>query len=142
MVEQTIDLKELDRHNYVIKPDYDQSLKRLALKLSEVRDSLDEEHQDVGRELGLELDKKLHLENNQAHGYCFRLSKTVSSIALVALSFVEHRIRMRKRFITSGSTTRFRPKRLGLCSRRRSSGSWRMNMDHFPTSTLELRVAW
>ncbi|KAF8605730.1 DNA mismatch repair protein MSH2 [Ceratobasidium sp. AG-I] len=76
MVEQTIDLKELDRHNYVIKPDYDQSLKRLALKLSEVRDGLDEEHQEVGRNLGLELDKKLHLENNQSHGYCFRLSKT------------------------------------------------------------------
>ncbi|QRW23455.1 DNA mismatch repair protein MutS [Rhizoctonia solani] len=76
MVEQTIDLKELDRHNYVIKPDYDQNLKRLALKLSEVRDGLDEEHQDVGQDLGLELDKKLHLENNPSHGYCFRLSKT------------------------------------------------------------------
>ncbi|CAE6457674.1 unnamed protein product [Rhizoctonia solani] len=76
MVEQTIDLKELDRHNYVIKPDYDQNLKRLALKLSEVRDKLDEEHQDVGRDLSLELDKKLHLENNPSHGYCFRLSKT------------------------------------------------------------------
>ncbi|KAG8784475.1 MutS-like protein, partial [Ceratobasidium sp. 428] len=75
MVEQTIDLKELDRHNYVIKPDYDQSLKRLAMKLSEVRDGLDEEHQKVGRDLGLELDKKLHLENNPSHGYCFRLSK-------------------------------------------------------------------
>lgn len=79
MVEQTIDLKELDRHNYVIKPDYDQNLKRLAMKLSEVRDGLDEEHQDVGRDLGLELDKKLHLENNAAHGYCFRLSKTVGT---------------------------------------------------------------
>jgi DNA mismatch repair protein MSH2 len=79
MVEQTIDLKELDRHNYVIKPDYDQNLKRLALKLSEVRDGLDEEHQDVGRDLGLELDKKLHLENNATHGYCFRLSKTVGN---------------------------------------------------------------
>ncbi|CAE6337838.1 unnamed protein product [Rhizoctonia solani] len=76
MVEQTIDLKELDRHNYVIKPDYDQNLKRLALKLSEVRDGLDEEHQSVGRDLGLELDKKLHLENNPSHGYCFRLSKS------------------------------------------------------------------
>ncbi|QRV82157.1 DNA mismatch repair protein MutS [Ceratobasidium sp. AG-Ba] len=76
MVEQTIDLKELDRHNYVIKPDYDQGLKRLAMKLSEVRDGLDEEHQNVGRDLGLELDKKLHLENNPSHGYCFRLSKT------------------------------------------------------------------
>ncbi|KAB5589999.1 DNA mismatch repair protein msh-2 [Ceratobasidium theobromae] len=68
MVESTIDLKELDRHNYVIKPDYDENLKRLSLKLAQVRDGLDEEHQDVGRDLSLELDKKLHLENNPTHG--------------------------------------------------------------------------
>jgi DNA mismatch repair protein MSH2 len=36
MVEQTIDLKELDNHNYVIKPDYDPRLQELAAKLSEV----------------------------------------------------------------------------------------------------------
>lgn len=36
MVEQTIDLEELDRHNYVIKPDYDPRLQELADKLSEV----------------------------------------------------------------------------------------------------------
>jgi DNA mismatch repair protein MSH2 len=35
MVEQTIDLKELDNHNYVIKPDYDPRLQELAAKLNE-----------------------------------------------------------------------------------------------------------
>jgi DNA mismatch repair protein MSH2 len=39
---------------------------------------LDEEHRDVGRDLDIELDKKLHLENSQAYGYCFRLTKNVS----------------------------------------------------------------
>jgi DNA mismatch repair protein MSH2 len=38
---------------------------------------LDEEHREVGRDLDLELDKKLHLENNQVYGYCFRLTKNV-----------------------------------------------------------------
>lgn len=37
MVEQTLDLNELDNHNYVIKPDYDDRLKALAEKLTEVR---------------------------------------------------------------------------------------------------------
>ena len=37
MVEQTIDLEELDRHNYVIKPEYDVELKKLADKMAEVR---------------------------------------------------------------------------------------------------------
>ncbi|KAK7471034.1 MSH2 protein [Stygiomarasmius scandens] len=75
MVEQTLDLSELDKHNYVIKPDYDPRLQELAEKLSEVRDGLDEEHREVGGDLNLELDKKLHLENNPTYGYCFRLTK-------------------------------------------------------------------
>lgn len=36
MVEHTLDLSELDRHNYVIKPDYDPKLQILADKLAEV----------------------------------------------------------------------------------------------------------
>src|ERR1700728_2756378 len=36
MVEQTLDLSELDKHNYAIKPDYDDRLKELAEKLTEV----------------------------------------------------------------------------------------------------------
>lgn len=36
MVEQTLDLEELDNHNYVIKPDYDPKLKELAEKLVKV----------------------------------------------------------------------------------------------------------
>ncbi|KAG6821133.1 hypothetical protein H0H93_006472 [Arthromyces matolae] len=76
MVEQTLDLEELDNHNYIIKPDYDPKLQDLAEKLGKTRDGLDREHREVGKDLGLELDKKLHLENNQVYGYCFRLTKT------------------------------------------------------------------
>lgn len=36
MVEQTIDLDELDHHNYVIKPDYDPKLQELARQLGKV----------------------------------------------------------------------------------------------------------
>ncbi|GLB39260.1 putative component of the post-replicative DNA mismatch repair system (MMR) [Lyophyllum shimeji] len=76
MVEQTIDLDELEHHNYVIKPDYDPRLQELAAKLTRVRDGLDKEHRETGRDLVLELDKKLHLENNQVYGYCFRITKS------------------------------------------------------------------
>ncbi|KAJ7867618.1 DNA mismatch repair protein MutS [Mycena leptocephala] len=75
MVEHTIDLEELDRHNYVIKPEYDEQLGALAEKLAEVRDGLDKEHKSAGRDLDLELDKKLHLENNSTYGYSFRVTK-------------------------------------------------------------------
>ncbi|KZO98513.1 putative DNA mismatch repair protein MSH2 [Calocera viscosa TUFC12733] len=75
MVEHTLDLGELDNHNYVIKPDFDDDLKRISEDLREVRDKLDAEHRRVGGELDLDLDKKLHLENNTVYGYCLRLSK-------------------------------------------------------------------
>ena len=94
MVEQTLDLDELDNHKYVIKPDYDPKLRELSKRLSQVifshisntflltylkiRDELDKEHVEVGSDLGIELDKKLHLENNQVYGYCLRVTKNVS----------------------------------------------------------------
>ncbi|KAG5644351.1 hypothetical protein DXG03_008648 [Asterophora parasitica] len=87
MVEQTLDLEELDKHNYVIKPDYDPKLQELAEKLTNVRDGLDEEHRNVGRDLKLELDKKLHLENNQVHGYCLRVTK--SDAKLITKKYIE-----------------------------------------------------
>ncbi|KAF9524112.1 DNA mismatch repair protein MSH2, partial [Crepidotus variabilis] len=76
MVEQTLDLEELDRHNYVIKPDYDPRLQELSERLAETRDGLDTEHRSVGQEMDLDLDKRLHLENHQVYGYCFRLTKS------------------------------------------------------------------
>jgi DNA mismatch repair protein MSH2 len=80
MVEQTLDLSELERHKYVIKPDYDPRLRKLADQISAARDGLDEEHRDVANDLNLDLDKKLHLENSATYGYCFRLTKNVCGL--------------------------------------------------------------
>ncbi|KAG8802715.1 MutS-like protein [Serendipita sp. 398] len=80
MVEQTIDLEQLKNHQYVIKPEYDERLQMLYNKISQLTESLDEEHEEVGRDLGLECDKKLHLENNPTYGYCLRVSKADSKL--------------------------------------------------------------
>lgn len=77
MVEQTIDLSQLSSHSFVIKPEYNAKLQELTESLEEARDALDSEHRQAGRDLGLDLDKKLHLENNPTYGYCMRLSKGV-----------------------------------------------------------------
>ena len=79
MVEDTLDLDELENHNFVVKPEYDAYLEELAAKLKEVRDGLDAEHRRVADDIDLDLDKKLHLENSPQYGYCFRISKNVSS---------------------------------------------------------------
>ena len=86
MVQQTLDLDELENHNFVIKPDYDDRLRALADKLSDIRDGLDAEHRKVGKVLGLELDKKLHLENSPQYGYCFRVTKGVSLVSRLLLT--------------------------------------------------------
>ncbi|KIJ24074.1 hypothetical protein M422DRAFT_39300 [Sphaerobolus stellatus SS14] len=76
MVEQTLDLSDTHSHTYVIKPEYDERLQELAEQLAEYRDELDKEHHRVGRDLGLDIDKKLHLENKDNVGYVFRVTKT------------------------------------------------------------------
>ncbi|EKM56548.1 uncharacterized protein PHACADRAFT_207767 [Phanerochaete carnosa HHB-10118-sp] len=75
MVQDTLDLDELENHNFVVKPEYDPYLEELAQKLKGVRDELDAEHRRIAAELELDLDKKLHLENSVNWGYCFRISK-------------------------------------------------------------------
>jgi hypothetical protein len=38
---------------------------------------MDDEHRRVGDELSLDIEKKLHLENSQNHGYCLRVTRAV-----------------------------------------------------------------
>ncbi|KAK4052821.1 MSH2 protein [Microbotryomycetes sp. JL201] len=76
MVEETIDLDELDRHNFVIKPEFDENLGRIKTKLEALRDQLDDEHRKVAKELDQPMDSKvLHFEQHSVYGHCFRLTK-------------------------------------------------------------------
>ncbi|KAG1844486.1 DNA mismatch repair protein [Suillus subluteus] len=89
MVESTLDLEELENHNYAIKPDYDERLQALADKLVEIRDGLDAEHRATGKDLDLDLEKKLHLENSQNYGYCFRLTKNDAKAIMRNSKYIE-----------------------------------------------------
>ncbi|BGP42822.1 MSH2 protein [Rhodotorula kratochvilovae] len=76
MVETTIDLSELARHNFIIKPEFDDGLCALRDKLAEVRDALNEEHLRVAEDLGMDPEGKvLHFEQHSLYGYCFRLTR-------------------------------------------------------------------
>ncbi|WVN89665.1 uncharacterized protein L203_104895 [Cryptococcus depauperatus CBS 7841] len=80
MVEDTIDLDELANHNFVILPSIDEELQRYRNELLEVRDQLDEEHRRVGANLGIDIHKKLHLENHQVYKYSFRITKAEAGL--------------------------------------------------------------
>ena len=79
MVETTVDLDALDRHEFIIKPEFDDSLRIIRQKLDKLKHDMDVEHRRVGRDLNQELDKKLYLENHRVHGYCFRLTRNEAS---------------------------------------------------------------
>ncbi|KAH0845798.1 DNA mismatch repair protein msh-2 [Fonsecaea pedrosoi] len=75
MVETTVDLEALDRHEFIIKPEFDEQLKVIRAKLDKVQHAMEVEHRRAGKDLSQELDKKLFLENHRVHGHCFRLTR-------------------------------------------------------------------
>ncbi|KAF2203121.1 DNA mismatch repair protein MSH2 [Delitschia confertaspora ATCC 74209] len=76
MVETTVDLDALDNHEFIIKPEFDESLRTIRKRLDKLRREMETEHHHVGDDLNQEVDKKLFLENHRVHGWCFRLTRT------------------------------------------------------------------
>jgi DNA mismatch repair protein MSH2 len=89
MVENTIDLAELENHNYVLMPSLDDELQRFRDELIDVRDQLDAEHRRVGRDLGLDIEKKLHLENHQVYRYSLRVTKAEAGLLRGKKQYIE-----------------------------------------------------
>ncbi|PHH74254.1 hypothetical protein CDD80_3205 [Ophiocordyceps camponoti-rufipedis] len=76
MVEQTVDLNALDRHEYVIKPDYDDGLRVIRRKLDRLDAAIRQEFAEAARDLDQEPDKKMFLETaHRVHGVCMRLTR-------------------------------------------------------------------
>lgn len=79
MVETTVDLDALDNHEFIIKPEFDESLRAIRKRLDKLRKEMDAEHYNVGRDLNQDTEKKLFLENHRVHGWCFRLTRNEAS---------------------------------------------------------------
>lgn len=75
MVETTIDLDALDNHEYIIKSEFDDGLRIIRKKLDKLRYNIEQEHRRAGDDLGLDIEKKLILENHRVHGWCMRLTR-------------------------------------------------------------------
>lgn len=78
MVETTVDLQALDNHEFIIKPEFDDSLRIIRKKLDKLKYDMELEHRRVGKDLNQDMEKKLFLENHRVHGWCFRLTRNVS----------------------------------------------------------------
>jgi DNA mismatch repair protein MSH2 len=75
MVETTVDLEALDNHEFIIKPEFDESLKTIRKRLDKLKRDMESEHMRVGDDLNQDTEKKLFLENHKVNGWCFRLTR-------------------------------------------------------------------
>ncbi|KAK9462890.1 muts domain V-domain-containing protein [Lipomyces oligophaga] len=92
LVETTIDLDALERHEFIIKPEFDESLREADEKIKDIRMQIQEEHIVVADKLGMDADKKLKLENHTQYGWCMRLTRTDSSVIRGKREYIEHSI--------------------------------------------------
>jgi len=75
MVESMVDFAALDRHEYIVRADFDESLTEVSEQKEEILAQIEPEFERVAQDLGMEQHKKLKLERNPIHGYFFRISR-------------------------------------------------------------------
>jgi len=74
MVETTLDLKQVEQGQFLIKPDFDDNLGELREQLDNVEQKVRDQEGKASAELGVERGKVLKLEHSGQHGYYFRLT--------------------------------------------------------------------
>ncbi|KAI9365943.1 muts domain V-domain-containing protein [Zopfochytrium polystomum] len=75
MVETTVDIEAAENHEYIIRADFDDDLRGRTGKSTTLKFRFLKTLQ-VADDLGVELDKKLKLEQNPQHGWHLRLTKS------------------------------------------------------------------
>ena len=108
MVETTIDLDALERHEFIIKPEFDESLRILRKRLDKVKQAIDGEHRDVSKDLNQEIGKKLFLENHRVHGWCFRLTRTEAACIRMKQRYQECSTQKNGVYFTTSKMTELR----------------------------------
>ncbi|TKA27058.1 DNA mismatch repair protein msh-2 [Salinomyces thailandicus] len=108
MVETTVDLDALENHEFVIKSEFDDGLRVIRKKLDKLRYDMDKEHNRVGDDLNQDTEKKLFLENQRVHGWCFRLTRNEASAIRNKKRYTELSTQKNGVFFTTQAMTEMR----------------------------------
>jgi DNA mismatch repair protein MSH2 len=76
LVETTVQLEAIDKHDYIIKPEFDDRLNKIRRKLDVLDVKIRQEFRDAAHDLGQEPERKIFLENHRTHGWCLRLTRS------------------------------------------------------------------
>ncbi|OCK83762.1 DNA mismatch repair protein [Lepidopterella palustris CBS 459.81] len=108
MVETTVDLEALENHEFIIKPEFDDSLRTIRKRLDKLKHNMEKEHHRAGNDLNQDTEKKLFLENHRIHGWCFRLTRNESGCIRNKKEYQEISTQKNGVFFTTSTLQEFR----------------------------------
>lgn len=91
MLDQMLDWPATERHEYLVRPDYDPDLLAISAQRAKLMEEMHAEWRRVSEELlELECGKRVKFEQSLVHGHCMRISRLVhtQSHRLLSIAFL------------------------------------------------------